>query len=368
MNDEQPVAVLTRFLYKSRIFALAHDGRTWWYSKSFMDTPGNAPGFSFGFRMAFDDEQVGGETMDDKAVFFGPNTIHYMLGDGPAKNGANNDFTAPIRVQSDVGCTNARSLVSAPDGILFQARDGHIYLLSRQLEVNWIGRPIRDVLTAYPTITSAVLVSKRSQVRITANAADGLTGVVLVLDYQIKQWSVWKYYDTDASTASTPIADACLWRDQYTFVTPAGKVFYENTANSLDDGTYVAMKLETGWFSASGPVGFESVRKFVLSGFSNTSHDLLLSAGFDGEDTYAQGPTTFLAGSDVTSVGPLERCQLTINTRRKCQAIRFKVEDRTPTSPGTYPVSTGKGPTFDTMGVEVGMKKGPRPVSATRKG
>lgn len=372
-DDDQPPSLVTWFLHKSRIFALDGGRQTFWYTKSFQEEIGVAPGFSVNFRIPFDERMTGGESMDDKAVFFSEKHIWYMPGDGPTATGASNDFGTPARIQSDVGCTNSRSLVAMPDGIMFQAAPDKLYLLTRGLELQWIGRPVRDTLLAYPNITSAVLVPTRNQVRFTCNNEAASAGVVLVFDYQLRQWSVSKYYDSSAAVASTPIADACLWNGVWTYLTPGGAVFTETDSSFFDDSQYVSMLLETAWITAApalksetAPLAFKSVRNFALQGISNTNHNLTIDVGFDGEATYAQ-TATFLAGSDVTAVGDLEDCDITINTRRKCNAIRFRISDATPTNPGVYPPSGGQGPSFDSMGIEVGTKRGTGNVPATRR-
>jgi len=365
VDDEHPVSSLTAAYMRGRLWMLASDARTWWFSKSFQDDAGVAPGFSTSFRIAFDQDMTGAIAMDEKSVFFSQNAIWYMFGDGPAANGQNSDFTNPQQLQTDVGCTNPRSLVSTPDGIMFLSDHG-IYLLTRKMEAVWIGKPVQDVLAAFPNITSAVSLPKYGQVRFTCNNAAGSSGVVLVYNYTEQQWSVFKY--SDGSTASVPIADAVLWNGVYTFATTGGKVFTESESTYLDAGsTWVAIKMETAWISAAGPLAFQSVRNFALNGISATNHDLVVSVGFDSNTTYQQ-TATFLAGSAVTATGDLEECTVSIGNRRKCESIRFKIEDATPTSPGTYPVTTGQGPIFEAMALEVGAKKGLSPEPATKRG
>jgi hypothetical protein len=104
------------------------------------------------------------------------------------------------------------------------------------------------------------------------------------------------------------------------------------------------------------------VRTFAIHGQSHTDHDLTVSVGFDSDTSYPQ-TGTWLAETPVTTVG-VEECSLTIGTRRKCNAIRFKVVDATPTS-GT--VGTGRGPAFDMMGIEVGAKRGFGNAPATKR-
>lgn len=366
LDDYSSPSGVSMFYHADRLWTLGSDEHTWWYSKAFQDDFGVAPGFSPSFRVIFDEKQTAGAGLDDKAVFFSETSISYMLGNGPAPNGGSSDFTLPMQIQTDVGCTNARSVVGMPDGIMFQSARG-IYLLTRGLELVWIGRPIVDTLASYPDVTSAVLVAKHNQVRFTCNNAAASAGVVLCFDYVEKQWSVSKY-TSSAVANGCPIADACIWGGEWTFATPTGEVLQEAASTSanayLDDSaSWVPMKLETAWISATGPLAFQSVRTMSLHGESHTDHDLTVSVGFDSDTSYPQ-TLTHLAETPVTTVG-VEECDIIIGTRRKCSTIRFKITDAEPTT-GT--LGTGQGPSFDMMGIEVGMKAGFAGTPATKRG
>jgi hypothetical protein len=366
LGDEQPPAFTTMALHKQRIWGIDGSGRQMWFSKSFLDDYGTAPGFSTTFLVQFDKPVTALASMDEKLIAFWSSGVWYFLGgDNITPNGLQTDLQGPIVVQSDVGCTNPRSVVSVPDGVMFQSDRG-IYLLTRGLELVWIGRPIKDTLEAYPSVTSATLVAKSNEVRFTCNNAGTTAGVELRYNYIEKQWSTVKY--TDGATYGCPIADATMCNGVYTWVTPSGQAYQEDTTTYLDAGsTWVPMTIETAWLSATGPLSFKSVRSFQLEGVSNTNHDLTISVGFDSDTAYAQA-TTFAAGTPVTTVGPLEQCEITIGTRRKCQHIRFKIQDATPTDPHTYAVTTGQGPSFDMMGIEFGAKQGFAVNPATKKG
>ncbi len=358
----------SRFMqHADRLWVLTGDRKTWWYSKAFQDDLGTAPGFHPNLRLAFNDLQTAALSLDDKGVFYSANGVKYLLGIGPTPNGLNSDFQGPFTIQSDVGCINARSLVATPDGHMFLSSRG-IYLLTRGLELFWIGRQVQDQIAAFPVITSAVLVAKQNQVRFTCNTADGASGIVLVFDYVEKQWSTFRYLQSEAGGPGAAIADAFMWNGAWTCVTPAGQVWVESSTAYLDSGAWVYLTLETAWNSAAGPLGYQSVRNFGLGGVSYSNHDLAISVGFDGEESYDQGPEAFEAGSDVTAIGPLEHCSISINDRRKCSSIRFKVTDAPPTDPGTFPLGNGRGAAFDTMLIEVGLMRGPRRTSETRKG
>lgn len=362
LDDYAPPSCITMFRHVDRLFVLSGDQRTWWYSKAFQDDNGVAPGFNQAFRIVFEEAQVAGATLDDKCIFFSATSISYMLGLGPAPNGTASDFSTPTRIQVDTGCSNPRSIVSTPDGIMYVNERG-ICLLTRGLEVVQIGKPVQTTLASYPHITSAVLVPEQSQVRFTCNnsATSPTAGVTLVYDYVERQWSTFRHTATGYSYGC-PYADACLYRGEWTFVTPNGYAYQESSSTYLDGSAYVPMTIETAWVSASGPMSFVSVRNFSMHGQSQTDHDLTVSVGFDSASSYDQ-VAAFAAQSAVTTVGP-EEFTLTIGTRRKCNTIRFKVADSTPTT-GT--VGTGRGPTWDMMALEVGVKTGTGNTPATRR-
>jgi hypothetical protein len=358
LDDYQPPAFLTVNLYRERIFGIAGDRQTVWFSKNHAENPGIAPGFHPQFRFVFNDRLTALATLDERQFVFSETGIYYFAGDGPAANGDSSDYGTPQKLQTDVGCTNPRGVVSTPMGIMFVAGTyptTEIHLLDRGLNVQWIGKPVQDLLDSYPNVTSAVLVAQHNQVRFSCQADDGLTGIVLVFDYVEKQWAHFVYGD------SLAIVDACLWQGAYTFVTTEGLLFSEDTSTYLDDGEWVTAKIETAWVHGAGPLAYHAVRNFQIDGESATAHGLSISVGFDGNSTYQQGPRVFAEGvSGVTSPG-LQQARVSIGTRRKCGAIRFKIEDSEPATPGT-----GQGAKWSSMGIEVGVNTGTRRLPATQ--
>jgi len=363
LDDFTAPANLTMFGHVDRIFVLSCDQRRWWFSKTFQDDLGVAPGFHPDNTIAFEEDQTCGGSLDEKAIFFSETKINYTLGLGPAPNGQNGEpeFTTPIKLQTDAGCTQARSLVSTPDGLMYRSALG-IHLLTRGLEVQWIGRSVQDDLDAFPTITSATLVPYASEIRFTCS--DGEHGIVLVYNYVEKQWSTAKYLQ-DADGNGVLIVDACMHAGVWTFVASDGRVFKEDTTTYLDDGVYVPDAIETAWISGGGPITYQSVRNFFLVGTSHTDHALTVDVGFDSEQGYVQS-RLFPARSGVTEVSDLEDLQISIGTRRKCGSIRFRIRSSMPLAAGSV-LGNGRGPSFQTMGIEVGIKQG-SPTAATKKG
>ncbi len=362
LDDRQAVASVTMFLHKSRMWQLAGDQKTWWFSKSFQDDIGVAPGFHPNLRIVFDETQTCGASMDEKAIFFSSSSIAYLQGEGPGPNGQNSDYGTPSRIQADSGCTNPRSVISVPDGVMFQGIAGGIYILTRQLEVEWIGREVQEQLAAFPTITSAVLIAARNEIRFSCNDAAGTAGIVLVYNYFEKQWSTFTY--TAGAVASSPIADACLWQGLYTFLTPVGGVFQEDATTFLDSGaTWVQMDVETAEIYAEGPLSYQLVRRAYLRGDLLSQCDVTLRVAIGGVASYDQ--TKVWKSAEMTAIGS---AKMGVHVRRqKSDSIRFRMTDAPPSSLGLV-VGTGQGVNLSAIGFDIAPIPGlPRRGAEARK-
>lgn len=367
LDDQQPPSLVHAVIHRSRFWGLDLTRRTIWFSKSFQDDLGYAPGFSTSFRVLLDEDGVALGSLDDKLVVFGDRKIlGYVLGAGPAPDGTNSDLTDVIPIQSDVGCSNPRSLIGLPMGLAFLSDRG-IMLLSRGLEVSWIGRPVKDTLASYPIITSAVLVPDLNEVRWSCSNADQSESIVIVWNYVENQWSTFEY--TLNSIERPAIADACLHNGAYTFALTTGHVYTEDRETHKDAGTtWVPLDFTTAWVSSAGPLGFTSVRSFMLDGTPHTHHKLNVEVGFDNESAFYRGPRTWRAGESGVTEPDDEKLHavVSIGTRRKCHSIRFRVYDEVPDNTTTHPVTTGKGPSFQMMGIESGLKVGVTKVTSNQ--
>lgn len=359
LDDLPTPALYTQWLHRNRIWGILGDRRTVGFSKDFTQNVGVAPGFHPTFIFSFNDVLTAGASMDDKSIVFSSSRIWFVLGDGPARNGQNSTFEAPIKVQTDVGCTSGRSVVSMPDGIMFQSARG-IYLLTRGLEVVFIGKAVQDELDAYPVVTSAVLVAAQNQVRFTCNNTAGTAGIVLVFDYLEKQWVRSKYTDTQAGTYGCPIADAAMWQGQWTFVTPTGAVFVEDTTTHRDAGTtWVPLSWAIASVAGAGPLGFQRVRKAFLLADRVTDCDLTLAFDYDDKGTFPQSYTwrsdRLMELMNQANVGM--RCGSANGANPRCRSFAVRVSDAAPTGTGAV-VGSGKGCTFSEVGLEIVPKPG----------
>jgi hypothetical protein len=337
-------------LHKNRLWGISGDRRTLWHTKDYSENPGVAPGWHANFTLNFDESLVGLVTLDDKLIVFSETSIWYITGDGPSASGAGSDYS-PNKVQTDVGCSLARSIVSEPHGIMFVSPRG-LYRLTRSLELEWIGKPVRDSLAAFPVVTSGVLVHALSQIRFTCNSPDGLSGIVLVYSYTRDQWSRFEY--TDGATAMTPIADAILVGETWTFVTPGGIVYREDSTTYLDGGSHwVTMDVETAEIFAEGPLSYQRVRQAYLLGSRLTDCDLTLSVAVNGLSTYDQA--RLWRSSQVKVIGSA-KVGIHVKTQLN-SSFRIRITDSTPSDVGAI-VGTGQGVTLSALGFEIAPQVG----------
>lgn len=339
-------------VYDNRMIVISsEDPLAGWYSKS--RYPGEAVSFSDAFVMRAD--PLGGEIsgvkmMDDKIIFAKGSVLFYVAGQGPLDTGAQNNYSEPALITSDVGCANPNSIVLMPRGIMFRSNKG-IYLLDRSLQVSYIGADVEGFNGQ--NITSAEMIENTNEVRFLTDS-----GVALVYDYYFNQWG------TDTNHQGV---DAVNWKGVYCYLRNDGKVYKESSNHFLDDNIEYRLRIGTAWLKMAGVQGFQRVRRVALLGNYKSSHVLQMGIGYDYDSTYSD-TITFNAGDLLdqnyfgqdavygeTSVygGVSDNVyQFRAHLRRqKCEAIRFLFEDVTAGTPGeSYSLSD--------LSLEVGVKRG----------
>ncbi len=363
LENVPPPSFVTVATHRGRLVGLGPDLRTVWLSKdSTIDTT-IAPGFNEALTLAFAHDKTALASLDMVLVVFGEDTIDVVQGDGPDDKGDANTWQIQA-VQTDVGCINPRSVVTdTPMGCLFLSRRG-LELLDRGLNVTWFGEGIVDTLIAYPTITSGVLVASETEVRWTCD--NGATGIVLAYNYLHKVWFTRSYLQSDEEPAI--FADAALIDGVYTLLTTTGRVLRETPSNYLDSGLYVerdvllapisAQAGRAGW--SNDNLAWQRAKDLTLMGTSTAQHDLKVSFARDYANTFEQ-THTFVAGSEVTTPGPLEKGRITVE-RQKCQAIQIRIQDLTPT--GYAIANSSAGPILESLCLRVGAQQGPAKTTA----
>lgn len=326
-------------LFKNRLLAnVADDRTTEWYSKQVI--PGSPVEMSDFFVQNTDQATgsiVGCAQLDDKWIIFKGSNLFYVVGSGPAASGSNNDFSDPSLIATDVGLVDRNSIVAMPSGVMFKSDKG-VYILDRSLQVGYIGAQVESY-NAYSVI-SAQLISSVNQVRMILSS-----GEAIVYDYFVQQWTVF----TNISAV-----DSMNSQGDYYYLKSNGTLLKETEGTHSDSGSFISMKLRTGWIQLAGVQGFQRLWRFLVLGEYASAHTLRVQVAYDYNATVAQ-TVNFTPGALLPyewGISP---------ARQKCAAIQITIQD---VSTGTI----GESYSLSNLAFEVGIKKGLNKLPASQSG
>lgn len=302
-------------------------------------------------------EITGLQAMDEKLIIFEEDRIFAMTGAGPTTTGDQNDFSDPALITSDAGCSEPRSLVLIPQGIMFQSNKG-IYLLNRSLETVYVGAPVEAFNNQI--ITSAELLQDQNQVRFLSS--DGTT---LVYDYFFNKWSTFSDHQGSGATVWVKTGN-------YVYLRTNGEV-WQQSLNYTDNGARFPLKLTTAWIKTNNIQGLQRCRKAFVLGDYKSKHNLRVQVGFDYQQSFQEthnfnyssdlGIQNFgdenPFGSEVFGGGTSEVAdgvyQFRMNLgKQKCESIRFSIADGEDS--GSTAPEIGQSYSISNLMLEVGIK------------
>lgn len=295
-------------------------------------------------------------SMDDKLIIFKRDAIYYVTGQGFTATGQGG-FSEPVFITGTVGCSNQRSIVMTPMGLLFQSDKG-IWLLGRDLQTSYKGNPVED-LTATALATSALCIPGANYVLFGMNS-----GIDIIYDYFADQWGTHE---------GTPSTSATLFSNLRTLVNKYGQVLQQTPNKYLDGSNPVLIGLSTGWINAAGLQGYLRAYDFYLLGKYLSPHGLNVNLSYDYEPSSQQEEIIYPTNSTVFygddfyggetpygGGGSLEQWKVSF-TKQKCQAFMISIDELFDASKGIPP---GAGLTLSGLNLTVGMKKGWVPIAA----
>jgi hypothetical protein len=312
--------------------------------------------------------------LDEKVIIFGKRRIYVVAGSPPDSSGANGTLQAPMDIQSDVGCSDARSVLGElPGGILFKAEQGW-HMLGRDLSVTYVGTGV----AAYDSqgIRSAVLMGDRKEARFVTDA-----GAVLVFSTLQPEptWSVFVYGNSTPTlpqpVSGEAIADAVWWPALERFVWVSTTRGLNNDVpgvlfDSIGPGpinSVVTTLARTGFLKPGALEGYQRVRRLygTATGTNTTSSTLRITIYFD--DAYdATGNlveitffNTLALATSAPSVESIDFRHIIANLQ-KCKSIAFMFQD-TPADTNHNGL-TG----LQAIALEIGLKSGVRRLPAAQ--
>lgn len=301
--------------------------------------------------------------------------IYAVAGEPPSDNGSSGGLGQPRKLAGDVGCVNAASIVVTSLGIFFRSTRG-IELLSGG-RATWIGEKVQNTLAAYPDLTSAVVDERNNLVRFSlsngydntgnvtqwnSEAGTDLGGRDLVFDLTLNEWQS----EDDKSTSGGPhlaSQDACVLEidgvRRYAWLSSGGTVYVE-TDEWRDDGEWIYMGADTGWFKLAGIQGRQQFNRLLTLFRKHTACDLSVSVGYEYRSSYSTTNAKTeaqLAAIEALSV-PLQ-LRTDPDDNSEGQAIRVRIADASPT---TGSVGTGRGATWLALTFDITPREGPAEV------
>jgi hypothetical protein len=354
-------------LYKSRLFLLNSENRNQiWFSKQVIEA---TPVEMSDLLSIYVAPTLGSQgstgpitalsNMDDKLIIFKGNAIYYITGQGPDNTGAQNDFSDPVFITSTAGTTNPKSIVSTPNGLMFQSNKG-IWILKRDMSTEYIGAPVEAFNSKI--VNSATTIPGTNQVRFTLQ--DEID--CLVYDYYFQQWGTFTNIRAVAST---------IYQSLHTYLNTGGSIVQETPGLYLDGSVPVALSFTTGWMSLAGLQGYERLYEVTLLGNYISPHLLHIGLSYDYNSSQTQtivinpdnytpsyGDDSLYGGEETYSVGTVEQWRL-FPERQKCQSFQISLTETYDPSLG---VDAGAGFTMSGMNLVMGAKKGYAPKAAAQ--
>lgn len=355
-------AMSSATLYSDRIFYIkAGDNSRIYFSFTKVKTDG------FGFyensfllecldkRGVNEDKLTALHAMDGRLFIFKENSVLYTIGAGPSDNAENSDLVSPQLVTTDVGCTEPRSVVLTPAGLMFKSDKG-IYLLDRKLQVSYIGASVERFNS--DQVTSAILLENKNEVRFTLDS-----GYIVVFNYFSNAWS----WFTDLDCVSGLVISS-----KYSLMDTTGQLLQESSAHNKLITTPIVQKIASPWIRGNGNQWWQKIYDLSIIGKYKSEHQIKLSVYFDyeqyAEAVYILDPlssgnynlTSRPTNADIESGASVDGVyQIQIDLPRKsCQAFRFVMED----VPLNTASNSGECFALASFQIVFGVKNGPAKV------
>lgn len=357
VDNEPPPPARHVQVSNGRVWLTSAEGREVWPSKTLI--AGEAPAFSSLLRITLDDAPdavIATAGLDGALAIFTESRIYMVqAAAGPARTGAP-PWPQPEAVQTSVGCSSSRSVVSFRDGVLFLSVEG-IRLLTRGGDLVNVGDAVRDTLAAYPEVIDAVLDGERQRVYFLCSGTrdEGDASAVLVYDYRhgTPDAPMWSTFVFEGGQAIERLA---VWQSRMAAAHGGGVLLEAHGAtpgwDDFGDGAvWVESLLETPWIHLGALGGYQRVWRVVLEMERAASFGFTAEFCNDGDTTAVQTESF-----TTTQTGASRRQRWVIGVaQQKCQSFKVRLTDSEPASAnGTSP----QGFLYHGLSLEIGGKFG----------
>lgn len=251
--------------------------------------------------------------LDEQRYVFTREEIFNVPGEGIDDTG-NGTLGPPVKLPSECGCIDWRSMVEIGAGLLFQGDTDKIYLLPRGGGAPaWIGQPVRDTLAAYPVITSATFCRADQTVCFTCNNTGGTDGRIIVFDTRAGAWYV------DEPLSAETYRSSCAYGGVLVLAKGTGLVFRQQSTET--PSTFIPVELETPDLYPAGNDGWAQIYGVSLLAEFRGNCTLSLDYSTDCGVTYTAGRTYQVSG---LALGARVRKTWTFGSAFQAESIRLR--------------------------------------------
>lgn len=211
--------------------------------------------------------------INETLVVFTQREAFLVSGPGFDNTGGGQPFGTG-RVTSDVGCTEAGSVVMVPGGLLFKSAKG-IYGMGQDFSVQYVGAPAERYNAQ--TVTAACVVPDTNQVIFLCS-----DGVSLMFDYFYGAWGVFTQH---LGTAAAVVGD------DYLYLRNDGVVYERAPGTYTDAGAPVILKVRTGRFRGEALQARLEMPAFGILGEYKSAHKLKVRLYYDRNEYWSSERT-----------------------------------------------------------------------------
>lgn len=298
--------------------------------------------------------------LDDKLILFKRDSLFYMNGTGPDNLGTTSigcplgNYSQPTFISSVVGCTNQKSIVLTPGGLMFQSDKG-IWLLGHDLSTQYIGAPV-EAFNSF-NVTSAQVIPATNYVLFTLN-----TNTILMYDYYYGQWGTW--------TGTGALLSSCIYNNLHTILTEDGQILQQTPNAYVDASTPVLISLTTAWINLASLQGYQRFYEFYILGNFLSPHEIQILTAYDYNSSNVHSSTLTPLNYSSPTPSPFgvptpfgsvpQVLQWRIHAKQQlCQSFQLTFQE---VFNEAYNTTPGAGFTLSGINCSVLIKKATRPI------
>lgn len=316
----------------------------------------------------------------DRLIIFKRDSVWQCYGTGRSATGTGQGYTEPSLVHPSIGCVDQKTIIETPQGLMFLASDGRIWLLDRSLQMSSVGDGVAHwTLTAGRDVRKAAAVPEQDEAVWMSSDGSGL-----VFNWKYGLWSTWSGMTAIDGTVAKPRPAAgpgepggdpvLWWRCVDSCVRRMTPGVFVRKEDGIQTGDPLPSLMETGWFAFAGISGFKRIKRIIITGQMPTDASIIVRIAYDYDPNWID-EQTFDADSNLLAFGveqtfnlrssrdPDETDQACVfevaGSRQKCSAIRLQISDADISSSNSDFVVSGCGFELSAIAFEVGIKEGP---------